>query len=115
MIEKKAGAILQAFFAASKMDEIVLKTAYYRLEPEQHSLELRLHALVHVLQWEEYGLLFPFMYGGELISNGYYDNKFEVDARRLSAVWLADKSKRVTTAIMSDTDYVRYCYKNFKL
>lgn len=38
------------------------------------------HELNHVLQWEEYGWRFPFMYFRELLAGGYHGNDFEEEA-----------------------------------
>lgn len=38
------------------------------------------HELVHVNQWEQYGLTFPFRYGMGHIRHGYQNNPFEVEA-----------------------------------
>jgi hypothetical protein len=40
------------------------------------------HELVHVIQWEQFGWRFPFMYLWEL-RNGYARNKFEIEAYTL--------------------------------
>ncbi len=40
------------------------------------------HELVHVKQFKKYGFIqFIFMYLWESVKNGYYKNKFEVEAR----------------------------------
>lgn len=40
------------------------------------------HELVHIRQFQKYGFLkFLFLYLIESIKNGYYNNKFEVEAR----------------------------------
>ena len=41
------------------------------------------HELIHVMQFRKYGYMrFIFMYLIESLKKGYYDNKFEVEARR---------------------------------
>jgi hypothetical protein len=46
------------------------------------------HEAIHVLQWKRYGLLFPLLYlldslwRAVTLGNYYYDNRFEVEARR---------------------------------
>jgi hypothetical protein len=41
------------------------------------------HELVHIQQFKQYGLLrFLFLYMWESLRNGYYNNKFEVEARQ---------------------------------
>jgi len=52
----------------------------------------RLHECRHVQQYEEWGMLrFLFMYAIETLRRGYYNNRFEVDARQFeSAVWIEE-------------------------
>ncbi len=38
------------------------------------------HELVHVSQYKRFPLIFPFLYYRELFSNGYKNNKYEVEA-----------------------------------
>lgn len=38
------------------------------------------HELTHVMQWEEHGWMFAFLYVAELAREGYWENKFEIAA-----------------------------------
>ncbi len=42
------------------------------------------HEIVHVRQYENYPLIYPFLYYLELFRKGYKQNKFEEEAYRLS-------------------------------
>ena len=45
------------------------------------------HELCHVHQWTEIGIFkFPYLYIKELIRMGYYQNKYEVEAREYGVV-----------------------------
>ncbi len=42
------------------------------------------HEIIHVKQAEKYPFIFPFLYGYELLKNGYRMNRFEDEAYTLS-------------------------------
>ena len=50
--------------------------AYYEVNPNW-----RRHEEVHKKQWKQYGFRFPFLYLWELIRNGYWNSRFEIEAR----------------------------------
>ena len=39
------------------------------------------HELVHINQFQKYPLIFPFLYCIEFLKKGYYNNKYEIEAR----------------------------------
>lgn len=57
------------------------------------SLELLLHELRHVQQFEE-SRLFPVQYLWETVKSGYFSNRFERDAREFAAARLIAKAPR---------------------
>lgn len=41
------------------------------------------HELVHVMQWEHYGIRFGFLYLCSVARHGYHDSPYEIEARQL--------------------------------
>lgn len=48
---------------------------------EENDLE---HELIHIKQYSKYPLIFPILYNLELLLKGYKNNRFEIEAYRLS-------------------------------
>lgn len=68
----------------------------YALRGYEDNLNLIAHELVHTVQWREYGAVgFPIAYALQVVSYGYQDAPFEVEARELAndpwyEAWAAD-------------------------
>lgn len=50
------------------------------------------HELIHAEQYQRYPFIFQFMYLHELITQGYWNNKFEIEAYDRSNTWPKEKS-----------------------
>ncbi|MBC8033494.1 MAG: DUF4157 domain-containing protein [Chitinophagaceae bacterium] len=82
----KIAAIAALLMKASQMAMVVGKTIYLHNTSREEFLGdtrwLR-HEMVHLRQFEKYGLLrFLLLYTWESIRKGYYNNKYEIEARK---------------------------------
>jgi len=110
MLENKASGLVRLLLKIVRKDAIVLGgKAYYLESPESYSLHLRLHEARHSHQQQD--KLFYFKYALELLTKGYNNNKYEIDAEAWARMKLAEKSLYVQTYIMSDTEYLMKCYQ----
>lgn len=84
--EKSMVARLAAYILhEERMAVVIGKTIYLWNTSRQNFLKNKKwlhHELVHVQQFRQYGFIkFLFLYLLESLKNGYYNNKFEVEAR----------------------------------
>lgn len=84
--EKSMVARLAAYILHEECMAVVIgKTIYLWNTSRQNFLKNKKwlhHELVHVQQFRQYGFIkFLFLYLLESLKNGYYNNKFEVEAR----------------------------------
>lgn len=111
MKEKKANFILQIFFKVFGMDGMAFNgVARYATEPENASLEDRLHEAYHLYEQKRDGLKWYIRYFTGLVF-GYSNHKDEQEANEFAMQKIKDKSATVKTYIMTDKEYVQHCYK----
>jgi len=111
MLENKASGLIKLLLKIVRKDAIVLwGKAYYLESPESYSLHLRLHEAKHSIDAQQ-DKLFYFKYALELLTKGYNNNKYEIEAEAWARMKLAEKSLYVQTYVMSDTEYLIKCYQ----
>lgn len=111
MRERKAGMIIRLLLSAIKKDCIVIGgVARYATEPSYYSLNLRLHEQAHILQQEREGVLFYPKYLLELITKGYDEVSYELEADSYARIKESEKSLYASLYIMDDNEYIRHCY-----
>lgn len=108
--EEKAGFFLRMILFIVNKDEITFfGKARYRLNPEEHSLEIRLHSVFHLLEQKRDGIMWYINYFKGLIS-GYDGHKDEYQANLYAGIKIVDKGMNYVLFKMNDTEYVKYCY-----
>lgn len=111
MKERKAGWLLQLFFDVFGMDGIAFNgVARYATEPEDASLEDRLHEAYHLYEQERDGVMWYVSYFIGLVF-GYHGHKDEMEAKAWARQKVAEKSLYIKTYVMSDKEYVQHCYQ----